>query len=161
MLAANSGYSGTREEFHKYFGTYLETNKWEILFEEFTNFPTAGDIDKLYFDLDEKILDEIISKNISITHIITHTSPDFCFRKGLDKIKMLLLSDPPFEKDINESRKVLTDIYNYLLKKGQKIKTWTYGHFHESNKEIINGITFTCLINADNFFEYISLDTEK
>ena len=56
MLAANSGYSGTREEFHKYFGTYLETNKWEILFEEFTNFPTAGDIDKLYFDLNEKIL---------------------------------------------------------------------------------------------------------
>ena len=56
MLAANSGYSGTREEFHRYFGTYLETNRWEILFEEFTNFPVAGDIDKLYFDLDEKIL---------------------------------------------------------------------------------------------------------
>ena len=108
----------------------------------------------------EQILDEINKKNIAITHVITHTSPDFCFRQGLEKIKMLLMSDPPLEKDINESRKVLTNVYNYLIKSGQKIKAWTYGHFHESNKEIINGITFTCLINADNFFEYISLNTE-
>jgi len=39
MLAAQSGYTGTREEFHHYFGSYLETNRWEILFEEFRNFP--------------------------------------------------------------------------------------------------------------------------
>lgn len=56
MLAANSGYTGTREEFHRYFGSYLEINKWEILFEEFNNFPQVGQQDKLYFDLDEKIL---------------------------------------------------------------------------------------------------------
>ena len=56
ILAANSGYTGTREEFHHYFGSYLETNRWEILFEEFTNFPAQGETDKLYFDLDEKIL---------------------------------------------------------------------------------------------------------
>ena len=56
MLAANSGYTGTREEFHHYFGSYLETNRWQILFDEFRNFPEEGEIDKLYFDLDEKIL---------------------------------------------------------------------------------------------------------
>lgn len=56
MLAANSGYHGTREEFHRYFGSYLETNRWEILFEEASNFPEVGEIDKLYFDLNEKIL---------------------------------------------------------------------------------------------------------
>ena len=56
MLAAQSGYHGTREEFHHYFGSYLETNRWEILFEEFRNFPDEGEVDKLYFDLDEKIL---------------------------------------------------------------------------------------------------------
>lgn len=56
MLASQSGYSGTREEFHHYFGSYLENNRWEILFEEFRNFPDVGEIDKLYFDLDEKIL---------------------------------------------------------------------------------------------------------
>lgn len=56
LLAANSGYHGTREEFHHYFGSYLETNRWEILFEQFNNFPSVGERDKLYFDLDENIL---------------------------------------------------------------------------------------------------------
>ena len=56
MLASQSGYTGTREEFHHYFGSYLETNRWEIMFDEFRNFPEQGEIDKLYFDLDENIL---------------------------------------------------------------------------------------------------------
>lgn len=56
LLAANSGYHGTREEFHRFFGTYLETNKWEIVFDVFENFPEIGESDKLYFDLNEKIL---------------------------------------------------------------------------------------------------------
>lgn len=56
ILASNSGYTGTREEFHRYFGTYLERNRQEILFETFDNFPETGKHDMLYFDLDEKIL---------------------------------------------------------------------------------------------------------
>ena len=56
LLASRSGYNGTREEFHRYFGSYLNQNKWEILFEDFTNFPTEGESDKLYFDLIENIL---------------------------------------------------------------------------------------------------------
>ena len=56
MLAANSGYHGTREEFHHYFGSYLERNEWEILFETYDNFPETGDQGKLYFDLNERIL---------------------------------------------------------------------------------------------------------
>ena len=56
MLASNSGYSGTREDFHRYFGSYLERNRWEILFESYNNFPQVGEQDKLYFDLGENIL---------------------------------------------------------------------------------------------------------
>ena len=56
LLAAKSGYTGTREEFHKYFGSYLEVNRWEILFDTFDNFPAVGEREKLYFDLNEKIL---------------------------------------------------------------------------------------------------------
>ena len=56
LLAAQSGYHGTREEFHHYFGSYLEANDWEILFESYSNFPQEGRQDKLYFDLDERIL---------------------------------------------------------------------------------------------------------
>ena len=56
ILASNSGYTGTREEFHRYFGTYLERNRQEILFEEYNNFPQVGSSEMLYFDLNEKIL---------------------------------------------------------------------------------------------------------
>ena len=56
ILASHSGYNGTREEFHRYFGSYLESNRQEILFEEYNNFPQVGTSDMLYFDLNEKIL---------------------------------------------------------------------------------------------------------
>ena len=56
LLASQSGYTGTREEFHKYFGTYLEKNRQEIMFEEYNNFPQVGSKEILYFDLNEKIL---------------------------------------------------------------------------------------------------------
>lgn len=56
LLAARSGYTGTREEFHRYFGFYLQSHDWEILFEQYDNFPYPGEVNKLYFDLDEKIL---------------------------------------------------------------------------------------------------------
>lgn len=56
ILAAKSGYTGTREEFHRYFGTYLENNKQEIVFDDFVNFPAKGSRYMLYFDLQGKIL---------------------------------------------------------------------------------------------------------
>ena len=55
-LAAKSGYTGTSQEFYKYFGSYLERNRQEILFETYNNFPQIGTTNMLYFDLDSKIL---------------------------------------------------------------------------------------------------------
>ena len=55
-FAAGSGYKGSREEFYKYFGSYLESNRQEIMFETFDKFPAVGTQDMLYFDLNEKIL---------------------------------------------------------------------------------------------------------
>ena len=55
-LAAKSGYTGTSQEFYRYFGTYLERNRQEILFESYSNFPEVGSQNMLYFDLDENIL---------------------------------------------------------------------------------------------------------
>lgn len=73
-FAAKSGYHGTRQEFYKYFGSYLETNRQEIMFDEYNNFPTVGEQDMLYFDLDEKVLyywnEEYIPVN---TMLITNT----------------------------------------------------------------------------------------
>ena len=56
QLAANSGYHGTSQEFYHHFGSYLERNSQEILFETYDNFPQVGTTNMLYFDLNEKIL---------------------------------------------------------------------------------------------------------
>lgn len=55
-FAAQTGYTGTQQEFNRYFGAYLESNRQEILFEQYDNFPQRGSDNMLYFDLDEKIL---------------------------------------------------------------------------------------------------------
>jgi hypothetical protein len=66
-FAAKSGYKGTRDEFVKNFGSYLESNKRDIPFDVFANFPETGVQDMLYFDLNDKILyywdDEYIPVN--------------------------------------------------------------------------------------------------
>ena len=56
QIAANSGYTGTLNEFKQYFGLYLEHNKQEIVFDIYSNFPQEGKQDLLYFDLQNKIL---------------------------------------------------------------------------------------------------------
>lgn len=56
QIAANSGYNGTYNEFKQYFGFYLQTNKQEIVFDIYDNFPEQGLSDLLYFDLQNKIL---------------------------------------------------------------------------------------------------------
>lgn len=55
-LAANSGYTGTQQQFNTYFGYYLEHSDKEILFDIFGNFPQIGSANMLYFDLNNKIL---------------------------------------------------------------------------------------------------------
>lgn len=54
VLAANSGYVGTESDFKESFGLYLQNRP--IIFSAFIDFPETGEEDKLYFDLDEKIL---------------------------------------------------------------------------------------------------------
>ena len=56
IFAKSSGYNGTREEFYSCFGSYLEKNRQEIVFDSYANFPSTCVQDMLYFDLDEKIL---------------------------------------------------------------------------------------------------------
>lgn len=56
LIAASSGYTGTKNEFKQFFGYYLERNRPEIIFDKYINFPNPGNKTQLFFDLDEKIL---------------------------------------------------------------------------------------------------------
>jgi len=53
-LAADSGFEGTESDFKKKFGSYLQDK--QIIYANYNDFPTIGEIDKFYFDLVEKIL---------------------------------------------------------------------------------------------------------
>lgn len=53
-FATHSGYEGTIEEFKTVFGSYLQGK--QTIFDTFDNFPEVGDVNKLYFDTEEKIL---------------------------------------------------------------------------------------------------------
>ena len=53
-LAARSGYDENENVFNSQFGSYLKGK--QIIYDLFINFPETGETDKLYFDLDEKIL---------------------------------------------------------------------------------------------------------
>ena len=54
QVAKNSGFTGDQQLFTSNFGNFLQDK--DIIYEEFKNFPEIGELDKLYFDLDEKIL---------------------------------------------------------------------------------------------------------
>lgn len=53
-FAINSGFKGSEKDFKEKFGSYLQ-NK-QIIYANYIDFPVTGELDKLYFDLEEKIL---------------------------------------------------------------------------------------------------------
>lgn len=54
VLAADSGFSGTEQEFSEKFGSYFEGK--QIIYANYDSFPEEGETDKFYFDLTDKIL---------------------------------------------------------------------------------------------------------
>lgn len=54
QIAANSGFAAGKDEFLNNFGSYLEGKP--IIYSNFIDFPETGEIGKLYFATDEKIL---------------------------------------------------------------------------------------------------------
>ena len=53
-VATNSGFTGTEQDFIEHFGSYLRDK--QIIVANYTDFPLVGESNKLYFDLEEKIL---------------------------------------------------------------------------------------------------------
>ena len=82
-------------------------------------------------------------RNINI--VVTHTSPDFChpFTKG--GIEHWLAQDIHLNSDVRFERASVTQLY-YTLLENNDIKTWYYGHFHDSYKMNYKGLEF---INLD------------
>ena len=53
-LAVSSGFNGTEIDFKNKFGSYLQDK--QIIYANYGDFPAEGELNKFYFDLEEKIL---------------------------------------------------------------------------------------------------------
>jgi hypothetical protein len=67
-------------------------------------------------------------------------------------IENWLLRDEQLANDINQERKIMDEIFNYLTKKGHPISNWFYGHLHSSHTEYISNIYFR-MLNIMGFCE--------
>lgn len=106
-----------------------------------------------FFNIDK--LDEITKKGYNIEYVVTHSSPDFCYPFNKNGIKYWFKIDENLEDDVNYERKVMTNIYNYLIKNKHILKGWAYGHFHSHYYEIHNNVSFTLLDCESNKWDMI------
>lgn len=96
-----------------------------------------------YFNKD--VLTHITENNIKIDCVCTHTCPSFCEPVNKDGIKSWLETDKTLEEDLNKERKVMDDVYNFLIENEHPLTSWYYGHYHFHSFFTINEIKFYLL----------------
>lgn len=88
---------------------------------------------------------ELKESGILIDTVCTHTAPVFCAPTQKGNIQGFLAMDPPLAEDLDNERKVMSDIYDRIISDGHPLKNWVYGHFHFHNMEYIDGVKFLLL----------------
>lgn len=63
--------------------------------------------------------------NYGITDVITHTAPNIAY----PSVPIHTPKSPNISADINQERKLLTDMYRIVQRRGH-LTNWFYGHFH-------------------------------
>ncbi len=92
---------------------------------------------------DTERLDRLSETEINI--VVTHTCPTFCHPTFKSGIGCWLCRDATLEKDLNDERLLMDKIYEHLTRSHDTITNWYYGHFHQSNSDIISDVRFTLL----------------
>lgn len=99
-------------------------------------------------------LESINSQGTKISHVITHTSPNFAYITDDTMLNKWYKNDSSLRDDIHEERKVFTNLYAWLLSHEHPLKTWTYGHFHHHNQMNMGECVFTSLHRCNEIFDY-------
>lgn len=102
---------------------------------------------------DEKLICDINRirnlDNNSIDYVITHNAPAFAYPVGWNQsVYNFADQDPALHTDLPTERNSLTKIHDELIK-NQQIKSWFYGHFHQSHTEYIGMIKFRVLAECE------------
>ncbi|MCF0207223.1 MAG: metallophosphoesterase [Bacteroidales bacterium] len=105
---------------------------------------------KLYWEneppyIDYDALTTLANDGIRIDTVCTHTCPPFCEPISKDGISLFLELDPTLEKDIDDERKTMEELWKHLRNNGHPLSTWCYGHFHYHRNDLIEGVRFYLL----------------
>ncbi len=84
-------------------------------------------------------------RDMKIDTVVTHTCPSFCYPVSKAGIESWLLQDAELLGDLNAERSEVDKIYNQLIADNHPLKNWYYAHFHQSNTEFINNISYSLL----------------
>lgn len=112
--------------------------------------------EKPIFDIDK--LNEIIESGVQIDVVCSHTCPSFCEPVTKDGITSWLNADETLSNDIDEERKCMDSIYEFLKNNNQKISRWIYGHYHYHASQEIEGVRYVLLdMVRNNNFDIIQI----
>ena len=87
----------------------------------------------------------IITQNILIDTVVTHTAPSFCELIDKAGLSGWAQVDPTLLENCLKERNVMDQIYDFLTTNNQPVNHWYYGHFHQSWNSSIGGIMFSML----------------
>lgn len=131
-------------------GSILESNKYGNIFcvGGATSVDRQDRIENLDYWKDEVFSSILPPKNISINHIITHTS--FPEVTGMPIYAPIVLNyaanDADLIHDIMMEAQIVKNWIDALIDSGNhNIKSWHYGHFHRSILSEYRGIKCRCL----------------
>lgn len=93
---------------------------------------------------DETALNEI-SACFAIDTVVTHTAPSLCERIVKQGLFYFSVDDDQLLADVEEERRTLDRLHDYLVAHRHPLCDWIYAHFHQSWHYEIDGVMFNML----------------
>jgi hypothetical protein len=93
---------------------------------------------------DEAALDEI-SKQYAIDTVITHTAPSLCERIVKQGLYYFSIDDETLMSDVEDERRALDCLHDYLIAHHHPLRDWVYAHFHQSWHYELDGVLYNML----------------
>lgn len=137
--------------------------------DDMQKYASVGRDVELYWYDEGFVLDEEKLKDIKgVRYVITHSSPKFVYpindqSNGVDShgpfVQRFAWEDYGLKDDLNKERNDITRMWE-LLQDYNFIDKWFYGHFHTSERELIDGTEFI-LLNINEFYSEIQENNEE
>lgn len=89
----------------------------------------------------------------NIDRIFCHTAPNFAMPRSIGKLVYdFAVNDTALITDISNERSNLTKLIDIIMS-NNKVKSYSYGHFHHYYRTYISGCEFVC-VDIDQFIQF-------